>query len=78
MTYWATLWYAGAVVLQLGYEGQTLNDCEVLTQAMLIDIERSYSDPAKIDDLMLSLFPTNEFSVTCEEQMLEIDERYAE
>jgi len=78
LTYWATLWYAGAVVLQLGYEGQTLNDCEVLTQAMLIDIERSYSDPAKIDDLMLSLFPTNEFSVTCEEQMLEIDERYAE
>jgi hypothetical protein len=78
LTYWATLWYAGAVVLQLGYEGQTQYECEVLAEAMRIDIERSYADPAKIDDLALSLFPTNEFSVTCEEQMLEIDERYAE
>jgi len=78
LTYWATLWYADAVVLQLGYEGQTLNDCEVLVQAMRIDIERSYADPSKIDDLVLSLFPTNQFSVTCEEQILEIDERYVE
>ena len=24
MTYWATLWYAGSVVITLGSEGQTL------------------------------------------------------
>ena len=45
MTYWATLWYAGAVVLQLGSEGQNLNDCEMLTTMMLTDIKQSYADP---------------------------------
>lgn len=76
MTYWATLWYAGAVVMQMGFEGQTLNDCKMLTSMMKQDIELSYADPEKLDDLVVSMFPTNQFSVTCETEILVIDERY--
>lgn len=76
MTYWATLWYAGAVVMQIGFEGQTLNDCEMLTTVMKTDIEQSYADPEKIDDLARSMFPTNQFTVTCETEVLVIDEKY--
>lgn len=72
MTYWATLWYAGAVVFQLGYEGQTLNDCELLTHIMRSDIEESYADPSKIEELSRSQFPTNQFAVSCETEVLPI------
>lgn len=77
MTYWATLWYAGAVVLQLGNEGQTLNDCEMLTKLMISDIQQSYADPMLKTQLDLTMFPTNEFTVTCETEVLVIDEKYA-
>jgi hypothetical protein len=76
MTYWATLWYAGAVVLQLGSEGQTLNDCQMLTRMMISDIEQSYADPMLKAQLDLSVFPTNEFTVTCETEQLATDARY--
>ena len=78
MTYWATLWYAGAVVMQMGYEGQTLNDCEMLTKMMTSDIEASYSDPSKIDELEKSMFPTNQFKATCETEKLVTNEKYVE
>ena len=77
MTYWATLWYAGAVVFQLGYEGQTLADCEVLRETMLSDIQAIYTDPTETDELALTLFPTNEFEVTCEIEVMPTDEMYA-
>ena len=76
MTYWATLYYAGAVVLQIGFEGQNFDECNLLAEVMRSDIERSYSDLTKIDELTLSMFPTNQFSVTCEDQILQLDERY--
>lgn len=76
MTYWATLWYAGAVVFQLGFEGQTLNDCEVLIKMISTDIEQSYKDPSKIPELEKSMFPTNEFKATCETKVLVTDEKY--
>lgn len=76
MTYWATLWYAGSVVMQLGFEGQTLNDCEMLKTVMEADIEQSYADPVKLDELSRSMFPTNQFQVTCETQVLVVDEKY--
>jgi hypothetical protein len=72
----ATLWYAGAVVMQLGSEGQNLNDCEMLKTMMITDIEQTYSDPSKIDELSKSIFPTNQFEVTCETQLLAVDEKY--
>ena len=45
MTVWATLWYAGAVVLTMGYEGQTLEQCNQLGQMMMYDISTAYADP---------------------------------
>jgi hypothetical protein len=76
MTYWATLWYAGSVVVTLGTEGQTLNDCNMLGQVMMYDITSAYMDPAKATELASSPFPTDEFSFTCETTRLPIDERY--
>jgi hypothetical protein len=77
MTYWATLWYAGAVVLQLGFEGQALHDCRMLIRMMETDIVNSYADPEKLDELSRSMFPTNQFAFSCETEVLDIDERYA-
>ena len=76
MTYWATLWYSGAVVVQLGYEGHSLNDCEVLKTVMLLDLEQTYSDPSELGQSMTSVFPTNEFTVSCETSVLPIDKKY--
>jgi hypothetical protein len=76
MTYWATLWYAGSVVITLGTEGQTLNDCNMLGQVMMYDIATAYIDPAKSAELAASVFPTDQFSFTCETERLPIDERY--
>ena len=78
MTYWATLYYAGAVVLQIGYEGQTLNDCNMLGQVMMYDIATAYMDPALEAELAESVFPTDKFSFACETERLPIDERYME
>jgi hypothetical protein len=57
MTYWATLWYAGSVVLTLGSEGQTLNDCNQLGQVMMYDIATAYVDPTRAAELEASVFP---------------------
>lgn len=51
MTYWATLYYAGAVVLSMGYEGQTLEQCNFLGQQMMYDITTAYMDPALEEEL---------------------------
>jgi len=74
ITYWATLWYAGAVVITMGYEGQTLDQCEILSEIILADVVSAYEDDTL--ELELTMFPTNEFSVSCEDEMLSIDERY--
>jgi hypothetical protein len=76
MTYWTTLWYASSVVLSIGYEGQTLEQCQDLSKLMLSDIKIAYVE--KKSELDKSMFPTNEFKVTCETEMLPIDEKYAE
>jgi hypothetical protein len=79
MTYWATLWYAGSVVITLGSEGQTLNDCNMLGQVMMYDIATAYADPTKAAELAGSVFPTaDQFSFTCETQRLPTDKRYME
>ena len=76
MTYWATLWYAGSVVITLGSEGQTLNDCNLLGRVMMLDIATAYADPAKQAELEASVFPTDQFSFTCETERLPIDAEY--
>lgn len=77
MTYWATLWYAGSVVLSLGYEGQTLEQCNYIGEQMMYDITTAYEDPNMLSEIVnLGVFPTDEFSFSCENQMLPVDEKY--
>lgn len=78
MTFWATLWYAGSVVLTLGYEGQTEAECNLLGQQMMYDITTSYSDPEMTEVLAESPFPTDNFAFSCEKEMLPIDEKYTQ
>lgn len=78
MTYWATLWYAGSVVITMGYEGQTQNECNVLGQVMMYDIASAYADPGLETQLADSVFPTDEFSFSCETERLPVDEKYVE
>lgn len=79
MTYWATLYYAGAVVLSMGYEGQTLEQCNQLGQIIMYDITSAYMDPALEAELEASVFPTaDQFGFTCETERLPTDERYTE
>lgn len=78
MTFWVTLWYAGAVVMQLGGNNMSLPECEALSKLMLDDIEAAYQDESKIFKLEKSIFPTNKFVTTCETEQLPIDEKYSE
>jgi hypothetical protein len=74
VTFWATLYYLGYVVVTIGYEGQTLIQCQDLTNLMIADIISAYEEPNP--EISESMFPTNEFAVRCESQRLEVDERY--
>jgi len=76
MTYWATLWYAGSVVLTMGYESQNLEQCEKIGEMMMYDITKAYDDPKIIPLIEKSMFPTDKFSFTCEKKMLPIDKKY--
>jgi hypothetical protein len=76
MTYWATLWYSGFVVLTIGYDGQTAEQCEELADLMLSDINSAYQEEITI--IENSMFPENEFYVTCEDELLPIDREFRE
>ena len=78
MTYWATLWYAGAVVFSMGYEGQPLHECLDLTQLIMRDINSFYQDKGTLVELNESAFPVNKFTTTCQTEFLEPNELYAE
>lgn len=74
MTYWVTLWYAGAVVMTMGYEGQTLKECEYLRKVVLQDITITYMEEP--ERMATTMFPKHEFKTTCETVQLPIDEKY--
>jgi len=76
MTYWMTLWYAGVVVLQLGYDGQTIDDCIFISTLAERDIATAYQNQETMEKLKTSIFPTNEFAVSCETTVIPIDEEY--
>lgn len=77
MTYWVTLWYAGAVVFSIGGDGVSLDECKTLTNSMMVDIIASYQDEETVAELKGTLFETNEFSVSCESEYREPDKKYA-
>jgi hypothetical protein len=67
ITFWATVWYAGTVVMVLGYEGQSLDQCNTLSQIIKDDIALTYENPT--DEIKNSIYPTNKFAVTCEQKI---------
>jgi hypothetical protein len=69
VTFWATVWYAGTVVMVLGYEGQNADQCNTLSQIIENDIAATYENPT--EEVTNSIYPTNEFSVTCEQKILQ-------
>ncbi len=69
MTFWATVWYAGTVVMVLGYEGQSLDQCKTLSTIIKNDIALTYENPT--DEIKNSIYPTNKFAVTCEQKILQ-------
>jgi hypothetical protein len=75
MTFWATLYYSGYVVMTMGYEGQTLAQCQDLTSLIMADAVIAYTDP--VPEMAGGPFPTNEFTVECETEKLPVDERYS-
>jgi len=79
MTFWATLWYAGAVVVSMGYEGQTEDQCNQIGEIMMYDIASAYADPDVLAEIVdIGIFPTDQFSFSCEIQFLPVDEMYAQ
>lgn len=78
MTFWATLWYAGAVVVSMGYQGQTEQECKKITSMMMADVASAYADPKTLAEIAdIGIFPTNKFTATCEKEFLPVDKRYA-
>jgi len=58
MTCWTTLFYAGQVVLTLGFEGETGQiNCHALADEIRADIANVYADPDVKDELKYSMFP---------------------
>jgi hypothetical protein len=73
MTFWATLYYSGYVVISMG-GFDALEQCEKQSALMMSDIVIAYADP--VPELVVSPFPTNEFTVECTTERMGINERY--
>jgi len=78
MAYWATLWYAGVVVISMGGSELSYDECKTLTNSMITEITTSYQDEEKVAELKGTMFETNKFSVSCETKYLESDPKYKE
>ena len=70
----ATLWYAGTVVLVM--ETTSPESCDVIMNMMLEDTTAAYEDNDTERQLMNGMFPINAWDATCETERLEIDLRY--
>lgn len=75
MTYWATLYYAGKVVVTMAYPGQTYDECVELGKVMMFDIGIGYIVEAEV--MAESMFPDQKaFTFECLTERLAIDEEY--
>lgn len=68
----ATLWLSGAVALSLGYEGMSLQECNMLTEQMMKDVEYTYQTaPEVMVDRNGNPVGIEEWEVSCEPELLE-------
>jgi hypothetical protein len=68
----ATLWYAGAVVLVLGFQGMSSEECNSLKSIMEHDIYNAYQDHESALALQNDGFYYENWKVTCEPQQLDL------
>ena len=73
--FYATLWYAGLVVLAF-QDPLTIGDCNLIGQQIMYDITETYSDPARVEQLQSTEFPTDQWSFSCEQEPQTPDIRY--
>jgi hypothetical protein len=73
MFYWATLYYAGKVVIALGMSTHT--ECLDMNETIMYDINMAYiTQPGVMAD---SAFPdATAFEAVCRDERLPIDEEY--
>jgi hypothetical protein len=71
----ATLWYAGAVVLVMGSKTMTLDQCNDLKAVMMEDIKTAYQDPNKSIVLEGDGFFFEKWKVTCEQDKIDIQSK---
>jgi hypothetical protein len=74
MTFWATLYFAGKVVITLGPPGG-LAECQELAAIMIADTNTAYIQQP--DVFVDTPFPTNKFTVECESTRLPPHADYA-
>lgn len=68
----ATLWYAGAVVFVVGFEGMTLEQCNGIMKVIGQDIYNAYQDPETMSVLQDDGFYYENWKATCEPQRLDL------
>lgn len=66
----ATVWYAGVVMLSLGFSEMTSTQCSELKQVMEQDIYNAYQDPEKKILLIEDGYVYEQWKVTCEPRPL--------
>lgn len=69
MTYWATLWYAGQVVMTISFDGMSLEHCNELKQVIMEDIQNGFVE--NIEELEAEGFSDPSlWKATCETKEL--------
>jgi len=64
---YATIWYAGIVILSMGYQGMTDQECHSLTTVMRNDIHDAYVEN---NNEPINGYEKQYFEVTCENENL--------
>ena len=62
MTFWATLYFTGKVVIALGFN--ELEDCNDMIATMETDTNAAYIEKPEV--FADTIFPTNQFTYVCE------------
>ncbi len=63
---WVTLWYAGFIIMTMGYPEMAVDACFSIKSRIEADIRQSYKDPMIAAELYRDGFVENGWKVTCE------------
>lgn len=69
MTFWTTLWFLETAIMSMGYEGQTLDQCNQLGKVIIEDIRTTEVVP-EIIEIFGEDYDPKKFTYTCETKQL--------